>query len=113
MIGVSSDSYQSYTNFSKGYWFDNKVVDCSSIECNKKYDFSIKEMEEINKDYLSYNISSISNISNESKEDNYKKIPIRDNRDKVYKPNRLNRPNRPNKHSIKKLKYPCTIGTID
>lgn len=57
MIGVSSDSYESYMNFIRGSWFDNKVVDCSlmgsigsieSIECNKKYSSSI---EEINNEY--------------------------------------------------------------
>lgn len=54
MIGVSSDSYESYMNFIKGYWFDNKVVDCSSmvsIECNKAYNSSI---EEINNEYKSH-----------------------------------------------------------
>ena len=44
MIVVTSDSYASYQNFTKGYWFDNKVVDCGAIECNTTYDYSIEEI---------------------------------------------------------------------
>lgn len=61
MIGVTSDSYDSYMNFVKGYWFDNKVVDCGSIECNTTHDYSIEEIkkryvtpsEKLNNLYLS------------------------------------------------------------
>lgn len=52
MIVVNSDSYESYQNFTKGYWFDNKVVDCGAIECNTTYDYSI---EEIKKNYVTAN----------------------------------------------------------
>ena len=63
MIVVNSDSYDSYMNFVKGYWFDNKVVDCGSIECNTTHDYSIEEIkkiyvynnEKLNNNYLNDN----------------------------------------------------------
>ena len=57
MIGVTSDSYDSYMNFVKGYWFDNKVVDCGSIECNKSYDCSMEEIKKDCVEYAKYNKS--------------------------------------------------------
>lgn len=76
MIGVTSDSYDSYMNFVKGYWFDNKVVDCGSIECNKSYDCSMEEIKkdcvESNKSY-DYSIEGIKKryVYNNEKLNNY------------------------------------------
>ena len=76
MIVVTSDSYASYQNFTKGYWFDNKVVDCGAIECNTTYDYSI---EEIKNNYVTAN-EKLNNLDQPEKQN-----PV----SKYYKPSKL------------------------